>query len=100
MIVKPESTADDFEAQDALDNPDWTTVRTKPLDAAAKLHHTRILMAMSQADFASLLGVPVSTLQNWEQRRTEPDAMARTLIDLLFDDPEGMRDRLRRLKAA
>lgn len=98
--MKPGNTVDDFAAQDALDNPDWTAVDTKPLDAAVKLHHTRILMAMSQADFASLLGVPVSTLQNWEQRRTEPDAMARTLIDLLFDDPEGMRDRLRRLKAA
>ena len=100
MIVKPGNTADDFEAQDALDNPDWTTTPTRPLDGSAKLQFVRLFLQASQAEFAALLGVPVSTLQNWEQRRTEPDAMARTLIDLLYDDPEGLRERLLRLKAA
>jgi putative transcriptional regulator len=92
--------ADDFAAMDARDNPDWTVTPTRPLDTSGKLRVSRVQLMMSQADFAGLLGVPVSTLQNWEQRRTEPEAMARRLIDLIFDDPQGMRDRLLRLKAA
>jgi putative transcriptional regulator len=100
MIVKPGNTDDDFAVQDALDNPDWTTIKIKPLDTAAKLHHTRILVEMSQADFAAMLGIPVATLRNWEQRRTKPDSIAATLIDLLYDDPEGMKARLQKRKAA
>jgi putative transcriptional regulator len=55
---------------------------------------------MSQADFAALLGIPIATLQNWEQRRTEPDAVAKTLIDLIFDDPKELRARMMRRNAA
>ncbi|WP_309083247.1 hypothetical protein [Chelativorans sp.] len=47
-----------------------------------------------------LPGIPVATLRNWEQRRTEPDAVAKTLIDLIFQDPQGMRERLGRRNAA
>lgn len=100
MTAKPGNTVEDYAAQDALDNPDWTTVETRPLDTAAKLHHTRILLEMSQAEFAAMLGIPVATLRNWEQRRTKPDAVAATLIDLLYDDPEGMKARLQKRKAA
>lgn len=34
------------------------------------------------------------------RRRTEPDAVARTLIDLIHDDPQEMRSRLLRRNAA
>lgn len=82
------------------DSPDWTEEKTRPLDASAKLKLTRGLLVMSQGDFAALLGIPVTTLQNWEQRRTEPDAVARTLIDLIYDDPKEMRARMMRRNAA
>ena len=90
----------DFAEQDALDNPDWTKVPTSPIDSIGKLKIARIRLELSQADFAALLDIPVATLRNWEQRRTEPDPIARTLIDLVFDDPEGMRQRLLKRKAA
>ena len=89
--------ADDF---DIDYNPEWDETNTRPLDAAAKLAFARVFLEMKQRDFAALLDIPLSTLQNWEQRRTEPDAIARTLIDLVYDDPEGMRDRLNRRRAA
>jgi putative transcriptional regulator len=89
--------ADDF---DIDDNPEWTDENSRPADDAAKLQSARAALLASQADFAALLGIPVATLQNWEQRRTEPDPIARTLIDLVFDDPEGMRERLLKRKAA
>lgn len=85
---------------DDTDSHDWTKEKTRPLDASAKLKLVRGLLEMSQGDFAALLGIPVATLQNWEQRRTEPDAVARTLIDLVYDDPKEMRDRMLRRNAA
>lgn len=88
---------DDF---DIDDNPEWTEDNTRPLDLPAKLVFVRVLLEMNQADFAGLLGIPVATLRNWEQRRTEPDAIARTLIELVYEDPHGMRDRLARRSAA
>ncbi|TWG97122.1 putative transcriptional regulator [Mesorhizobium sp. J18] len=88
---------DDF---DFDDSPEWHGGNTRPLDASAKLVLARALLDLSQRDFAGLLGIPVATLRNWEQRRTEPDAVAKTLIDLIYDDPQGMRDRMARRTAA
>lgn len=89
--------ADDFDVED---NPEWDDTNSRPADAVAKLLASRAAMMMPQRDFAALLGVSVATLRNWEQRRTEPDAIARTLIDLVHEDPAGMRERLLRRSAA
>ncbi|PWK63865.1 helix-turn-helix domain-containing protein [Aminobacter sp. AP02] len=89
--------ADEF---DDADSPDWTRAKSRTLDASAKLKLIRGTLDTSQVDFAVLLGIPVATLQNWEQRRTEPDAVARALIDLIHDDPKEMRARLLRRNAA
>ena len=89
--------AEDFDIED---NPEWIEENTRPLDLSAKLAFVRVLLEMNQADFAVLLGIPVGTLRNWEQRRTEPDAIARTLIELVYEDPQGMRERLARRSAA
>ena len=45
---------------------------------------------LSQAEFAVLIGVPVKTLQNWEQRRTRPAGAARALLRALARDPHGV----------
>jgi DNA-binding transcriptional regulator YiaG len=76
------------------DNPDWSEFTPTPLDHVAKLKATRARLSMSQGAFAALLHIPRSTLQNWEQRRTEPDAFTLTIISLIYDDPEGMADDL------
>jgi putative transcriptional regulator len=76
------------------DNPDWSEFTPAPLDYAAKLKATRARLSMTQDGFAALLHLPSSTLENWEQRRTEPDAFAQTIIDLIYEDPEGMAERL------
>ena len=43
---------------------------------------------LSQADFARLLGVELSTLRNWEQGRREPTGPARALLRAISNDPE------------
>lgn len=43
---------------------------------------------LTQDAFAKLLGVPVKTLQNWEQHRTRPTGPARALLRAVAKDPE------------
>ncbi len=45
---------------------------------------------LSQAEFARLVGVPVKTLQNREQRRTRPAGAARALLRALANDPRSV----------
>lgn len=43
---------------------------------------------LTQGEFAQLMGVPVKTLQNWEQHRTRPTGPARALLRAVAKDPE------------
>ena len=49
------------------------------IDAAAIRKRT----GLSQARFAASIGVPVTTLRNWEQGRRMPDGPARVLLALI-----------------
>lgn len=45
---------------------------------------------LSQAKFASLLGVSVRTLQEWEQGRRAPSGAARTLLMVAARNPRAL----------
>ncbi len=45
---------------------------------------------LSQARFASLLGVSVRTLQEWEQGRRAPSGAARTLLMIAAKNPQAL----------
>lgn len=47
---------------------------------------------LSQAKFASLLGISVSTLRNWEQGRRKPEGAARVLLKVADRHPEAILD--------
>ena len=42
----------------------------------------------SQSEFAQMIGVTISTLQNWEQGRREPQGPARALLVVASKAPE------------
>ncbi len=45
--------------------------------------------AVSQAEFARLIGVNVRTLQNWEQGRSRPTGAARALLKIVASNPKS-----------
>jgi putative transcriptional regulator len=57
-----------------------------PVDVKA----IRRRLGKSQAAFARMIGVSVSTLQNWEQGRRRPDGPARALLRVAAENPEAV----------
>ena len=57
-----------------------------------KVQSIRKKTGLSQARFASLLGVSVRTLQDWEQGRRAPSGAARTLLLIAHKNPSALLD--------
>jgi putative transcriptional regulator len=49
---------------------------------------------LSQSDFALMIGVSISTLQNWEQGRREPDGPAKALLKIASKNPKAVLEAL------
>jgi len=47
-------------------------------------------LGKSQSEFAMMIGVSVSTLQNWEQSRRQPDGPARALLKVAAENPKAV----------
>ncbi len=48
----------------------------------------RSKLGKSQSEFALMIGVSVSTLQNWEQGRRRPDGPAQALLRVAAEAPD------------
>ncbi len=57
-------------------------------------------LGLTQTAFASLLGIPVATLRNWEQSRFVMDPAARTLLKVIDREPDAALRALRDPRAA
>lgn len=51
-------------------------------------------LGLSQSEFALLIGVSASTLQNWEQGRRQPEGPARALLRIAATHPKALLDAL------
>jgi len=56
----------------------------------ADIKKIRHKLAKSQAEFAMMIGVSISTLQNWEQGRRQPEGPARALLKIAAENPEAV----------
>lgn len=64
-------------------------------DGKGRLVHSevaraRLLSKLTQQKFASLLGVSLRTLQEWEQGRKNPSGAARTLLKIAGKNPKAL----------
>jgi putative transcriptional regulator len=46
---------------------------------------------LTQEEFAARYHIPIGTLRDWEQGRSEPDQPARAYLTVISHDPEGVR---------
>lgn len=56
-------------------------------------------LAMSQQEFADAYGIPLRTVQSWEQGVRHPDATARSYLRTIASMPKQVRSALEKRKA-
>jgi putative transcriptional regulator len=62
---------------------------TEPLDSpAAYARDVRARTRLTQAEFATRIGVPIETVRNWEQGKRSPRGPARALLKLIEKAPD------------
>ncbi|MCX7016565.1 MAG: helix-turn-helix domain-containing protein [Candidatus Sumerlaeota bacterium] len=62
------------------------------VEPRSSIARARMKAGLTQAQFASLLGVSTRTLQQWEQGRREPSGAAKTLIRVAELHPRALRN--------
>jgi putative transcriptional regulator len=88
-----DAMTDDEVHANALSDPDNQPM---PEDFKGKIWrgpHVRAIrrnLKVTQEEFAERYQIPVGTIRDWEQRRTEPDAAARAYLRAIAGDPEGV----------
>jgi putative transcriptional regulator len=78
----------------ALSDPDAQPLTPEQLARMRRVSRVKALrrrLGMTQAEFAEAFHLPITTLRDWEQHRSTPDAPARALLLAIERDPEAMR---------
>jgi putative transcriptional regulator len=73
------------------DNPPLTKARRARLRPVPRVKTLRRALALTQEEFAARYRIPLGTLRDWEQGRTEPDQPARAYLAVIARDPEGVQ---------
>lgn len=47
-------------------------------------------IGLTQAEFSTMIGVSIKTLQNWEQGRREPEGPAKALLRVVEKEPQAV----------
>src|SRR6266849_8872522 len=70
-----------------LDNPPLTSARLAELRRVPRIKTLRRALGLTQEQFSERYNIPVGTLRDWEQGRTEPDQAARGYLNVIARDP-------------
>ena len=85
-------TEAEIEAAAAAD-PDARPMTPEQMAAARRVPRVKTLrrgLALTQEEFARRYQIPVGTLRDWEQGRSEPDQPTRAYLRVIAHDPEGI----------
>jgi putative transcriptional regulator len=78
----------------AAADPDARPMTPEELRKARRVPRVKTLrraLGLTQQKFAARYQIPLGTLRDWEQGRTEPDQPARAYLKVIARDPEGAR---------
>ncbi len=78
----------------ALNDPDARPLTPEDFARMRRVPRTKTLrraLGLTQEEFAARYRIPLGTLRDWEQSRSEPDQPARAYLKVIAHDPEGVR---------
>ncbi len=74
----------------ALSDPDAQPLTEAQLSRMRRISfakHVRFKLGLTQEEFARRFGIPLGTLRDWEQHRTEPDQAAASYLQVIAAEP-------------
>lgn len=77
----------------AAADPDAKPMTPEQLRTAKRIPRIKTLrraLGLTQEEFATRYHIPVGTLRDWEQGRSEPDQPTRAYLAVIARDPEGI----------
>ena len=81
----------------ARSDPDAQPLTEEDLRHMRRVPQVKIIrraLHLTQEEFAARYQIPIGTLRDWEQGRTEPDQPARAYLKIIARDPEGVKKAL------
>jgi putative transcriptional regulator len=78
----------------ALRDPDAQPLTEERLARMKRVPRAKTLrraLGLTQEEFATRYHIPIGTLRDWEQGRSEPDQPARAYLHVIAHDPDGVR---------
>jgi len=84
----------------ALTDPDNRPLGEEDLERMKRRPRAYVIrraLRMTQEEFAEAYRIPVGTLRDWEQGRTEPDQANRAYLRVIAIDPEFVKQALTRV---
>ncbi|HEV3198339.1 MAG TPA: helix-turn-helix domain-containing protein [Bryobacteraceae bacterium] len=86
-------TDEEVEAAAEAD-PDARPMTPEQLRTARRVPRPKTMrraLGLTQVEFAARYHIPLGTLRDWEEGRSEPDQPARALLTVIAHDPEGVK---------
>jgi len=84
----------DEEAEaNALTDPDNPPMTEEQFRSAPRIPRVKVIrraLGLTQEEFSARYRIPLGTLRDWEQGRSEPDQPARAYLKVIAVDPEGI----------
>jgi putative transcriptional regulator len=72
------------------ENPPLTKAKAGQLRPVPRVKTLRRALALTQEEFAVRYHIPLGTLRDWEQGRSEPDQPTRAYLTVIARDPKGV----------
>jgi putative transcriptional regulator len=85
-------SAAEVEAAAARDhgNPPLTEAKAGQLRPVPRVKTLRRALALTEEKFAARYHIPLATLRDWEQGRSDPDQPAKAYLTVIARDPEAV----------
>ena len=77
------------------DNPPLTESQLAKMHRVPRVKKLRWALHLTQEEFAARYHIPLGTLRDWEQGRSEPDQPARAYLKVIARDPDAVARALR-----
>lgn len=77
------------------DNPPRSKAQLAKMRRVPRVKTLRRALGLTQEEFAVRFHIPLGTLRDWEQGRSEPDQPARAYLRVIAHDPAGVAKALR-----